>query len=419
MRCTSVKTIRSLAIFIAILTFAGSALGSTEKVIYNFKGGSDGANPFNGLVTDTSGNLYGTTGDGGGTNCNGQGCGTVFQLAPPAAQGGAWTETVLYSFQGGTDAAGPEASLIFDSVGNLYGTTYGGGTSNEGAVFQLKPPATQGGSWTETVLYSFKGGRDGEYPVASLIFDTAGNLYGTTVFGGLAHAGVVFQLAPPATQGGAWTETVIHTFGMGRDGLDPMAGLVLDGRGALYGTTLSGIAFKLTPPVAGQGTWRETMIYNFTGGGNNGSEPCALIRGKNGVLYGTTLLGGSSANAGTVFQLTPPTIHGGSWTETTLYAFTGQSDGGLPCGTLVADQAGNLYGTTSGNGANIPGTVFQLTPPATQGGAWTETTLHDFTGGHDGLGPAGGVIFGNGRALYGVTGGGGRSGHGTVFQVEP
>jgi uncharacterized repeat protein (TIGR03803 family) len=186
MRWNLVTTIRSLAIFIAFVNFAGTALGSGEKVIYNFKGGSDGAAPFSGLIADSAGNLYGTTADGGGTYCNGQGCGTVFELTPPATQGGAWTETVLYSFQGGNAAAGPEASLIFDAAGNLYGTTYGGGASSDGTVFQLTPPATQGGSWTETVLYSFKGGSDGEYPVASLIFDPAGNLYGTTVFGGPA-----------------------------------------------------------------------------------------------------------------------------------------------------------------------------------------------------------------------------------------
>jgi uncharacterized repeat protein (TIGR03803 family) len=193
----------------------------------------------------------------------------------------------------------------------------------------------------------------------------------------------------------------------------------MDSKGSLYGTTLSGTAFRLTPPSGGQGAWHETILYTFTGAGNTGAEPCALIRGKGGVFYGTTSLGGSPANAGTVFQLTPPTTQGGSWTETTLYAFTGQSDGGLPCGTMTADEAGNLYGTTSGNGANIPGTVFKLTAPATQGGAWTETTLHDFTGGHDGTSPAGGVIFGKGGALYGTTSGGGTARHGTVFRVVP
>ena len=395
-----------------ILMFAGSALasGAAETVIYSFQDGGDGAHPLAGLVAD-HGNLYGTTSNGGGGPCTG-GCGTVFQLTP--SQGDTWTETLLYTFQGGNDGVAPEASLIFDAAGNLYGTTVVGGSAGVGTVFQLAP---QGGSWVETVLYNFTGGSDGAYPVAPLVFDTVGNLYGTTLFGGPRNAGVVFRLAPPAQQGGAWTETVLHTFGLGNDGIDPMAGLILDKRGALYGTTYDGLVFKLTPPAPGHTTWTERVLYRFTGGGNNGSEPCSLIAGSNGVLYGTTNLGGSHANAGTVFQLTP--APSGKWTEATLYSFTGGTDGGLACGRLVADRAGNLYGTTSGNGQNIPGTVFQLTPPAQQGGVWTETTLHDFAGGQDGLSPAGGVIFGKGGALYGTTAAGGLPGGGTVYQVVP
>lgn len=405
----------SLAIPVIVITLADAASPATaessESVLYNFKGGRDGSNPMGALVADRAGNLYGTTAEGGSSNCP-TGCGTVFRLTPPAAQGGSWTETVLYRFTTGSDGAAPESNLIFDAAGSLYGTTAGGGdASSDGTVFRLTPPSAPGGAWSETVLYRFTGHSDGKVPLAGLVFDQNGNLYGTTVFGGTTSAGIVFQLTPQATEGGAWTETVLHTFGHGNDGLDPEAGLIFDNRGALYGTTITGTVFKLSPP-----SWTESVLFNFTGGGNNGSWPCALIFRK-GSLYGLSRLGGSLANTGTAFQLSP--AGGGTWTETALYSFTGGDDGGEPCGTLTADQAGNLYGTASGNGLNIPGTVFQLTPPSAPGGAWTETTLHKFGGDRDGVAPLAGVIFGKGGALYGTTSGGGSSGRGTVFRVAP
>jgi uncharacterized repeat protein (TIGR03803 family) len=398
-----------------VITLADATNSATaepsESVLYSFKGGSDGSSPMGALVADRAGNLYGTTAEGGSSNCS-TGCGTVFRLTPPSAQGGPWTETVLYRFTAGSDGAAPESNLIFDAAGSLYGTTAGGGdASSDGTVFRLTPPSAPGGAWTETVLYRFAGHRDGKVPLAGLVFDQKGNLYGTTTFGGATSAGIVFQLTPPATEGGPWTETVLHTFGHGNDGLDPEAGLIFDNRGALYGTTITGTVFKLTPP-----NWTESVLFNFTGGGNNGSWPCALISRK-GSLYGLSRLGGSLANTGTAFQLSP--TGGGTWTETALYSFTGGDDGGEPCGALSADQEGNLYGTASGNGLNIPGTVFQLTPPATPRGSWTETTLHKFGGGSDGVAPLAGVIFGKGGALYGTTSGGGSSGKGTVFRVAP
>ena len=419
-RLTSMQNTKSLliatlssAILIAAVPFTCSAVvsGSSEKVLYSFSGGSDGANPAGALVADKAGNLYGTTSQGGSSNCT-AGCGIVFELTPPATRGGMWSETVLCRFTGGSDGAAPESNLTFDAAGNLYGTTAGGGgASHAGTVFELAPPSTKGGAWTEKVLYSFAGGSDGESPVAGLVLDAAGNLYGTTFFGGTTNAGTVFQLMPPATEGGAWTEKVLHTFGRGNDGLDPQAGLIVDNRGALYGTTITGTVFKLAPPA-----WSEKVLFNFTGGGSNGSWPCAPIS-RQGSLYGLTRLGGSQSNTGTAFQLSPAS--GGAWTETTLYSFTGGDDGGEPCGTLIFDQAGNLYGTASGNGQNIPGTVFKLTPPSAPGGAWTETTLHKFGGSNDGLSPLAGVIFGKGGALYGTTSGGGSSGGGTVFTVVP
>ena len=185
--------------------------------------------------------------------------------------------------------------------------------------------------------------------------------------------------------------------------------MVLDNRGAIYGTTISATVFKLTPPQ-----WTEKVLFNFTGGGNSGSWPCALMV-RLGAFYGLTKLGGSPTNAGTAFQLVPS--GGGLWSETTLYSFTGANDGGEPCGALISDQMGDLYGTTSGNGQNIPGTVFELIPPLMPSGAWTETTLHTLGGSNDGFMPLSGVIFAKGSALYGTTSVGGSSGKGTVFRV--
>jgi uncharacterized repeat protein (TIGR03803 family) len=399
----------SLAIFAAILIFAGSAMaaGSTERVLYRFKGGRDGYAPFAGLIADNVGNLYGTTADGG-PGCQG-GCGTVFELSP--ASGGRWTETVLYAFTGGGDGAVPEAGLIFDTAGNLYGTTIYGGASDDGTIFQLTAPATPGGAWTLNVLHNFIGQTDGKYPLGSLIFDQAGNLYGPTLFGGRFGGGTVFQLAVPAAQGGAWTLNVLHSFKGGSDGLDPAGTLIFDQNGALYGTTYDGRVFEEVPPVLGYTAWTLRVLYSFnyvlgiSGGG--------LIAGKKGVLYGATAEGGS-ANGGTVFQLTPPVTRGGAWTETTLYEFAGGSDGEYPLNGLIADNAGNLYGSTEYGGASGLGTVFKLTPA--QDGIWTKTTLHNFTGGRDGSGPGAGVIASRG-VLYGTTVHGGSSDKGTVFKV--
>lgn len=416
MRCkdSSLNMKSVLVIFVAILMvamrFAGGALaaGPTEKVLYSFKGGSDGTNPSTSLVADQAGNLYGTTTDGGTGPCTG-GCGTVFELTP--GTGGSWTESVIYDFQGGNDGAFPSAGLVFDQVGNLYGTTLGGGPSRDGTVFELTPSQ---GVWTETVLHSFTDG-DGAYPVDPLVFDQSGNLYGTTLFGGRFSGGTVFQLTPPSQDGG-WTLSTLHDFTGLSDGIDPEAGLIADRRGALYGTTMAGNVFKLVH----QTEWRLKVLYTFGGGLNGGPLSAGtLLAGKNGVLYGTQKFGNGPANAGAVYQLTPPASGSGAWTETTLYRFTGGGDGAYPLAGVISDSAGNLYGTTSGNGQSNQGTVFRLTPPATPGGSWTETTLHTFAGGSDGSGPSASLIFGKGGALYGTTAGGGGFGKGVVFKVVP
>jgi uncharacterized repeat protein (TIGR03803 family) len=399
-----------LAIF---LTTASLTANASDKVLYSFQGGDDGANPSAPLIADRLGNLYGTTESGGGA-CD---CGTVFVLSPPAKQNGDWTETILYRFQG-NEGASPEAGLIFDEAGNLYGTTATGGVSRDGSVFKLTAPSAPGENWTETTLYQFSGGNDGAYPLSSLVLDKSGNLYGTTLFGGGApQAGIVFQVAPPIVPGGNWTETVLHRFGHGPDGANPEAGLLIDKQGSLYGATMgsyqsgAGVVFRLSPPAPRHETWTEHGLYKFEGF-DDGSEP-GYIMASRGAVYGAATLGGN-ANYGTIFQLVP---QAGLWKEATLYNFQGGSDGGLPVGQLLGDPSGNLYGTTYAGQQPDNGTVFRLSP--SKSGTWTKTTLHEFGGNGDGATPNGGLVKGKGGTLYGTTYDGGAFGVGAVYAVAP
>jgi uncharacterized repeat protein (TIGR03803 family) len=383
--------------------------------LYNFSGGANGANPYGGLVADSSGSLYGTTGAGGSsTNCNlGSGCGTVFMLTSPS-----WTETILYSFQGGSvgDGSGPQSGLVFDSKGALYGATASGGKYGFGTVFKLTPPAQPGGTWTESILYSFNGGSAGSNPASGLIFDGT-TLCGTTPYGGASGFGVIFKLTPKAKL--PWTEAVLYNFTGLADGGRPYGGLVLDAK-SLYGTTLDGgpssegAIFKLTPGAKASEPWTETVLHGFTGGSDGGKPYAGLLLGKAGVLYGSTGLGGSGGY-GTVFQLTPPPKGGVTWTETVLYNFTGGADGSYARYGVIADAAGNLYGTT-GVGASNAGVVFELTPVKT--GPWTESVLWSFTGGADGGDTTAGLLL-SGGVLYGTTSLGGAYSDGTVFSVTP
>src|ERR1017187_5215686 len=417
----------ALAIFAATLFVTSTGAAAQERVLHNFNNnGTDGLEPYAGLIVDTAGNLYGTTAGGGtGSNCGAFGCGTVFELTPAA--GGGWTETVLHNFNNnGTDGDGPYAGLIFDAAGNLYGTTTTGGAYVGGTVFELTPNGS--GGWTEKVLYSFcsqTNCTDGVSPYAGLILDAAGNLYGTTQYGGTHYiGGTVFELTPAA--GGGWTEKVLHRFPdyNGTDGTTPLAGLIFDAAGNLYGTTQAGgtllfrgTVFELTP--AAGGTWTEQVLHSF-GNGMDGSKPSAgLIFDAAGNLYGTTSQGGTGSNCvtgcGTVFELTPAA--GGGWTETVLHSFDlNGTDGSQPFAGLIFDAAGNLYGTTYGGGTYTYGTVFELTPTA--GGSWTETVLHNFGNGTDGSTPFAGLIFDAAGNLYGTTEQGGTDNYGTVFELQ-
>lgn len=393
-----------------------------ETTLTNFADGNGG--PEVGLTADGAGNFYGTTNFGGA-----YGFGTIYELAP--AGGGNWTVTILYNFTTGLVSSGrgfgaSPSNLIFDGAGNLYGETGYGGTSGNGAVFELSP--SSGGSWTKKDLYDFNGGTDGSSPLGGLIFDEAGNLYGTTKTGGNGTGchrdacGTVFELSP---SGVSWSKTILYNFqGGANDGATPVAGLVLDQAGNLYGTTLTGgidggnncgtgcgSMFEISPSGAG---WKETFVHLFSESHGDGGLPEAgLIIDHAGNLFGTTYTGGShnlncGLGCGTVFEFSPGA--GGGLTETVIYDFPGPTSG--PLAGLVMDAAGNLYGTNTGS-------VFELS--SASGGAWNETTLHTFggTGSGDGSDPLGSLILDGVGNLYGTTAGGGTSGGGAVFEITP
>jgi uncharacterized repeat protein (TIGR03803 family) len=377
-----------------------------------------------GLTADGAGNFYGTTNFGGA-----YGFGTIYEVTP--ASGGNWTVTIVYNFTTGlvSDGRGfgaSPSSLIFDAAGNLYGETGYGGTSGNGAVFELSLSA--GGSWTKKDLYDFNGGTDGSMPLGGLIFDEAGNLYGTTKTGGNGtgcHSkacGTVFELSPA---GGSWSKTILYNFqGGANDGATPLAGLVFDRAGNLYGTTQTGgidggnncgtgcgSMFEISPSAGG---WKETFMHFFSESHGDGALPEAgLIIDRAGNLYGTTYTGGThneicGLGCGTVFEFSPAA--GGGWAETVIYSFPGPVFG--PVAGLAMDGAGNLYGANTG-------TVFELSPAS--GGGWNETTLYTFGGldSGDGSYPEGTLILDEVGNLYGTTTDGGSSGGGTVFEITP
>ncbi len=346
-----------------------------------------------------------------GTTVSGgnSGLGTVFRLTP---SGSGYTESVLHSFTGGSDGAQPYSSLHADKNGVLYGTTYGGGSYSEGTVYRLVP---SGSGYLESVIYSFTGGSDGAQPFLdsqALFEDKQGALYGTTGYGGTYGVGVVFKLTP---SGSGYTESVLYSFTGSTDGATPVPSLIADKYGALYGTAHSGgsygdgAVFKLTPSGSG---YTETTLLSFTGSG--GAAPgqslyYGLVADKHGNLYGTTGYGGAYGS-GVAFVLTAST----GYTETVLHEFTGGADGRYPYEGLFLDKSGALFGTTYEGGSSGLGTLFALTP-SSQG--YVEHVLHNFTGSGDGWGPQCNLLR-RGTILYGVTYNGGTDGDGTVFEYK-
>ncbi len=333
----------------------------------------------------------------------------------------ATTENTVYSFTGGLDGNNPASQLVFDSAGNAYGTTVTGGASDCGTVFKLTPSG--GGHWQQSVLHSFDCYGDGKNPYGGVTLDTDGNLYGTTVAGGSGGfctgdgCGVVFKLTQ---SGGSWTESVLYSFGDSPDAAGPGGAVVLDSANNLYGTTpdggayAAGTVYELSP---NNGQWTETIIHDFTGGDDGALGSLGPLLLKGGNLYGVTELGGTYG-AGTAFKMSPAS--GGGWNFTTLYAFQGQPDAAFPYGGLITDAHGNFYGTTYYGGSNGAGAVFKLGPGPSIG-PWRDTVLYSFQGGADGGSPTSTLVFDAAGNLYGTTSAGGDPGCdcGVVFGLTP
>jgi uncharacterized repeat protein (TIGR03803 family) len=380
----------------------------TESVIYSF--GNDGANPQVSLIQASDGNLYGTTAGGGGQSA----WGTLFKISDPTTSP---TETVIYRFTGGSDGGSPNASLIQASDGNLYGTTYNGGLSGCyfgcGTAFKITSPTT---SPTFSVIYSFTGGNDAYQPNASLIQASDGNLYGTTFYGGSSDHGTIFKISNPTTSP---TESVIYSFTGAPDGNGPRASLIQGSDGSLYGTTVgggssdSGTVFKISNPTTSPA---ESVIYSFAGG-TDGSYPyAAVIQASDGSLYGTTV-GGGSSYSGTVFRIANPST---TPIESVIYSFPGAPDGKNPKAAVIQASDGNLYGTTELGGLfgctsdYGCGTVFKISNPTTSP---VERVIHRFAPGSDGAFPDASLIQASDGNLYGTTNGGGSANAGTAFRI--
>jgi len=380
------------------------------STIYEFTGGQDGACP-QGVTIDQAGSLYGITSS---SYCYGMPA-AVYHLAPPAQPGGSWTFNILYDFPSvGT------VGVTLGTQGEIFGveaTSSSGLLHETSTVFELTPPSVEGESWNESSLFGYAAASDGSYPQAGMVFDTQGTMYGVTKYCGTGiaefittGAGTIYQLVPPASGSVAWTETVLHSFAKW-DGSGPNPGLWLANDGSVYGTTADGgpigcgVVFQVTPPSSGK-TWTESSIYTFSNVGDGCNPAPGLVADKNGNFYGAT--------GTTVFELTPPSSPGGFWTETTLYSFPTRVDA-----QWVVYHNGSLYGIVPGQGDDTIGTVFQLTPPVS-GTQWTYSVLHTFPSQKgDSAGTGGGVVFDDSGELYGVTPYGGTNNAGTVFRLTP
>lgn len=362
-----------------MLALSAVANAATESLLYTF---TETTNfwPQGALIEDATGNLYGTTRGGGA-----YGVGSVFELSPPAVSGGAWTLTTLYSFVPyGSGGYVPVSDLVRDQAGAFYGTTFSGGdaTCNCGVVYKLVPPVT-GGTWTESQLYAFTGNSDGRLPAAAtLALTTKGTLYGVTVRGGTWDSGVIYQLT--TKNGKTYTESVLYSFGDLADASTPSGGILMDSAGNLYGVASQGGAFGggavyRYVPASQTHAAQESLLFSFGASTTTGTAPNGnLVFDVGGNIYGVTNTGGSTNDYGVVYSLAPAKT---TWTETILYTFS-KSSGVNPVGGLSWNHTNNnLYGTTSSlNGLTSgDGTVFKLVPPAVKGGAWTESTLFEFS----------------------------------------
>jgi uncharacterized repeat protein (TIGR03803 family) len=411
-------TLLFLTFLILFITFAAQpALGQTFTVLHNFTDGEDGALPFDGLVQDAAGNIYGTAYNGGywgGDDCSSSGCGVVFKLTRTAA---GWQFSTIYAFLGMPDAAFPLGGVVIGPDGNLYGSTQGGGSSGWGSVLQLRPPLHVGAAWTETILHSFSLSSDGFGPWDAVTVDRAGNIYGTTRNGGAGGLGTVFMLT---RANGQWEETILHSF-TGPDGADPTSSVVLDTLGNVYGTTVGGgaggggVIFELSPSPSG---WIQTILRSFAFGPFGDDLWAGVTIDSSARLWGVGT-GGGGRNAGTAFVLSPSN---GSWNLGLLYTFDGRLLGANPYGPPILDGTGNLYGTTqwgASDGGGL-GAVYKLTNSA---GVWTATSLHQFSG-SDGMNPLSNLMLDASGNLYGTTRWGGTGtacqyNCGVIFEIAP
>jgi uncharacterized repeat protein (TIGR03803 family) len=420
--------VRSIVVCLLFITLNGVGLSraqATEETLFSF--GSQGSV---GLVTlDAQGNIYGARATCDNTHRKGY----IYRLKKGPL--GTWTMKILYQFTGGSDGGCPNDGLIFDAAGNFYGTSGAGGISGNGVVFELIPGPSD--TWTEKVLHSFTGIPDGGAPGSGLIFDSAGNLYGTAG-GGMGGpvcqigCGVVFELSPDGS--GGWTEKINYTFTGGSDGRSPSGRPTIDAAGNLYGTTNfggsisaacptgCGVIYKLTPQAGG--TWSSQSLYAFCAVTNcaDGADPRGeVVFDQAGNLYGATNAGGNIANScvllngcGTIFELKPAV---GSWTHTVLHTFA-DTEGFEPSGYLLLNSQGEIYGTVSGSSSvGDRGAVFQLKPGAS---GWTFNTIYSFcslTNCADGNGPADGLTLGSDGNYYGTTSEFGAHGDGTVYEI--
>ncbi len=404
-----------LAVVTTVILLACSSLATGFKTLHDFA--AQPAQDPSSLVQGPDGNLYGTTVNEG-TACPTL-CGTVFELALTS---GRWQYQVIHSFVGsGSDGEAPLGPLLFDQAGNIYGTTFSLGNSQTcltqhldcGTVFELSPSSA---GWVETILYKFTGSSDGAYPGGNIVLDGAGNLYGTTYDGGTSGWGVVYELTPGAD---GWSETVLYSFTGANDGGVPEGGVTFDGNGNLLGTTYIGgssgvgTVFKLTPSGSG---WTQSVLYSFTGGSDGAYPGHNLLLDSAGNIYGAAAGGGltnCTSGCGTVFELSPS---GAGWTFSDLYSFSGP-DGQTP-GEILFDASGNIFGVADGGVLSCPccgcGVLYKLVPGSSQ---WTQTELFKFNGTTGEFPDA--LVLDRTGDLYGTTSGGGTHNDGTVFGVRP
>lgn len=412
----------ALAITVSTLWLAPpKAFGGTEQVLHSFTGGVDGQLPNAGVILDSAGNVYGATDDGGASFY-----GTVYQLSP--ASDGTYNYDLLFSFKPGSGLNNTQ--LHMDAAGNLYGVRGSAGSIGAGIVFEMSPNGD--GTWSEKILYTSRGGTDGEYPVGGVVLDETGNLYGATVYGGDTKVcngngcGTIYELIHSSS---GWTKQELYRFKGSGDGANPESEPTIDVAGNLYGTTYQqgleaggecpggcGTVFKLSPTASIP--WTETILHHFTGrDGSNPTEPVTLDAAGN--VYVATTNGGnteqncpSAYGCGTVVEL----LASSNWAEKVLYSFSGSTDGWTPSSNLLIDSAGNVYGTTYSGGSGHWGEIFELSPGAT---GWSKTEIYSFTGLNDGADPDYPIAFDSAGRIYGVTYHGGQYGDGTVYQVTP